>query len=613
MEEFEQLGLFDEEYPQYKIDKPIRLITTFSGIGSQEMALKRLGVDFEIYKAVEFDKYAMAAYNAIHGTNFPTLDIRDVHGKDLEIVDKDKYEYLMFYSFPCFTGDTLVLTDSGYKEIKDVVIGDYVLTHDNTFQKVIDSKKTKENAEVISLKIGGTDGITCTPNHKFLVRTMKIKQTKRNGIRKSFRVLSDPEWKEAKDIKRWDFVGFPICQEEVNPKWDGYKHRLGHGEKNILSNELSLMIDNPDLWWLVGRYLADGWFLKDLSVVFSIRTQKLKEFIEKVEKLGFKYTIKEQERTAQKVYISKKELVLFLSDFGSGAYGKSIPGYVFKMPKILIESLINGYESGDGWIDSKHDSHKASTVSRKLVYGLSQLIKKTFNRPVQISKFYRNQDVNIDGTERHIEGYIYTYEYTREPKKHQQAIVLDNQIWQPVKEIVNEQKKEDVYDITVENNHTFTANGVIVHNCQDLSLAGKQRGMEEGSGTRSSLLFEVKRLLQECGDNLPQVLVMENVPQVASEQNLPSFEKWLSFLREKGYSNFYNFLNAKNFGVPQNRVRCFMVSMLGKYDFKFPKPIPLEKVINDVLEEEVEEKYIIRSEKAELLINQLIKDGKIEE
>lgn len=116
MENFEQLGLFDEEYPQYKIDKPIRLITTFSGIGSQEMALKRLGVDFEIYKAVEFDKYAMAAYNAIHGTNFPTLDIRDVHGKDLEIVDKDKYCYILFYSWPCFTADTLVLTKEGYKQ-----------------------------------------------------------------------------------------------------------------------------------------------------------------------------------------------------------------------------------------------------------------------------------------------------------------------------------------------------------------------------------------------------------------------------------------------------------------------------------------------------------------
>lgn len=149
--------------------------------------------------------------------------------------------------------------------------------------------------------------------------------------------------------------------------------------------------------------------------------------------------------------------------------------------------------------------------------------------------------------------------------------------------------------------------------CQALSLAGRQEGMTEGSGTTSSLLWEVRRLLEELGNNLPQILVMENVIQVHSDKNLPDFEKWILFLRNLGYSNFYGDLNAKDFGVPQNRDRCFMVSMLGKYDFKFPKPIPLEKVINDVLEEEVEEKYFIRSEKAELLINQLIKDGKIEE
>lgn len=599
--------------PDFNISKKIRLIELFAGYGSQCMALERMGVDFESHYVCEFDKYAQSLYNAAHDTNFPTSDVTQIHAKDLNITETDKYTYLLTYSFPCFTADTLVLTDSGYKEIKDVVIGDYVLTHDNTFQKVIDSKKTKENADVISLKIGGTDGITCTPNHKFLVRTMKIKQTKRNGIRKSFRVLSDPEWKEAKDIKRWDFVGFPICQEEVNPKWDGYKYRLGHGEKNILSNELSLMIDNPDLWWLVGRYLADGWFLKDLTVVFSVRTQKLKEFLERVERLGFKYTIKEHERTAQKVYISKKELVLFLSNFGSGAYGKSIPGYVFKMPKNLIENLINGYESGDGWIDKRSNSHIASTVSRKLVYGLSQLIKKVYNRPVQISKFYRNQDVNIDGKERHIEGYIYTYEYTREPKKHQQAIVLDNQIWQPVKEIVNEQKKEDVYDITVENNHTFTANGVIVHNCQDLSLAGKQRGMEEGSGTRSSLLFEVKRLLSECDENLPQVLLMENVTQVHSKVNMQDFSSWIKFLTSLGYSSYYQDLNAKDFGIPQNRDRCFMVSLLGDYNFEFPNDIPLEYVWEDILEDNVDEKYFINNQKAEKLINQLIIEKRIPE
>lgn len=246
--EFEQLGLFDEEYPQYKIDKPIRLIELFAGVGSQSMAMKCLDVDFESYKAVEFDEPAIRSYNAIHGTSFPTLDVTKTHGEDLGIVDKDKYCYILFYSFPC----------------------------------------------------------------------------------------------------------------------------------------------------------------------------------------------------------------------------------------------------------------------------------------------------------------------------------------------------------------------------TDLSLAGRQAGMSRDSGTRSGLLWEVERILKECGDNLPQVLIMENVIQVHSEKNLPDFEEWILFLRHLGYSNYYGDLNAKDFGVPQNRERCFMVSMLGKYDFQFPKTIPLEKVINDVLEEEVEEKYFIRSEKAELLINQLIKDGKIE-
>lgn len=241
--------LFDEEFPQYKIDKPIRLITTFSGIGSQEMALKRMGVNFEIYKAVEFDEFAIKSYNAIHGTNFPTLDICNVHAKDLEIVDRDKYCYILFYSWPC----------------------------------------------------------------------------------------------------------------------------------------------------------------------------------------------------------------------------------------------------------------------------------------------------------------------------------------------------------------------------TDLSLAGKQAGMEEGSGTKSSLLWEVKRLIEELKDNLPDVLISENVPQCHSDSNFPAFEKWILFLRKLGYSNFYNDLNAKDFGVPQNRDRCFMVSLLGKYDFSFPKTIPLEKVMADVLEEDVPEKFFISNEKADKLIEQLIKDGKIED
>lgn len=147
--------------------------------------------------------------------------------------------------------------------------------------------------------------------------------------------------------------------------------------------------------------------------------------------------------------------------------------------------------------------------------------------------------------------------------------------------------------------------------CQDLSVAGKQKGMAKGSGTRSGLLWEVERLLNEV-ENLPQVLLMENVPQVHSKANMSDFQKWINFLESKGYSNYWQDLNAKDYGVAQNRDRCFMVSILGEWNYKFPQPIPLEKTMKDYLEDEVDEKYYINTEKAQKLIKQLIDNGTLE-
>lgn len=145
---------------------------------------------------------------------------------------------------------------------------------------------------------------------------------------------------------------------------------------------------------------------------------------------------------------------------------------------------------------------------------------------------------------------------------------------------------------------------------QDLSLAGKRRGMTKGSGTRSGLLWEVERLLKEC-TNLPQVLLMENVPQVISEKNIDDFDDWLAFLRNKGYSNHYQVLNAKDYGVAQNRERCFMVSILGDFDYEFPDTEKLTKTVKDYLEEEVDEKYYINNDKARKLIADLLERGEL--
>jgi DNA (cytosine-5)-methyltransferase 1 len=144
--------------------------------------------------------------------------------------------------------------------------------------------------------------------------------------------------------------------------------------------------------------------------------------------------------------------------------------------------------------------------------------------------------------------------------------------------------------------------------CQDLSVAGKGRGMTKGSNTRSGLLWEVERLLNETR-NLPHILVMENVPQVHSKKNMPDFQKWLSYLETKGYKTLWQDLNAKDYGIPQSRNRCIAVSILGDYEFDFPKPVPLDKTMRDYLEDVVDDRYYLTSDKAKALIDQLLEDG----
>lgn len=129
--------------------------------------------------------------------------------------------------------------------------------------------------------------------------------------------------------------------------------------------------------------------------------------------------------------------------------------------------------------------------------------------------------------------------------------------------------------------------------CQDLSKAGYGKGMTKCSGTRSGMLWEVERILDECNGNLPQALVMENVPDVIGEKNKLDFAKWYQKLESLGYANFYQILNAKDYGIPQNRARCFMVSILGDYFYNFPSKVKLEKRLKDFLEPHVDEKYYL--------------------
>lgn len=126
--------------------------------------------------------------------------------------------------------------------------------------------------------------------------------------------------------------------------------------------------------------------------------------------------------------------------------------------------------------------------------------------------------------------------------------------------------------------------------CTDISSAGEQKGFEEDSGTRSSLLWECRRPIAA---KRPKFLLMENVKALVSDKYRPLFLKWESWLRSLDYVNYTEILNAKDYGVPQNRERVFMLSILNGCWYEFPHPVRLEKRLKDVLELEVDEKYFL--------------------
>ena len=137
--------------------------------------------------------------------------------------------------------------------------------------------------------------------------------------------------------------------------------------------------------------------------------------------------------------------------------------------------------------------------------------------------------------------------------------------------------------------------------CQDFSSAGLQRGGEKGSGTRSSLLWECERAIAE---KRPKWLLMENVAALVSGKFIKLFNKWQRTLEKYGYRNFAQVLNAKDYGVPQNRERIFMVSILDEAArYYFPKPIPLTKRLKDVLEPVVDECYYINDIQVQKVLN----------
>ena len=629
----------------------------FSGIGCQERGIKNSNLfDLEVINTSEINKEAVLSYAAVHcGLTQEMIDTykyyptREEMARQLVEInlgyepEKDKkydwykvarkksneiekywlacqlshnlgdinkienlqYADLWTCSFPCFTGDTLVLTkEYGYIPIKNITEGLSVLTHDNTYQTVTKSIMTgKKN--IFAINAMCFDKLECTENHKFFIRTRHRVNTHIKGKAVNYRYFDKPIWKECKDLSKDDYLGYAINQNSIIPKWED-----SSGVKIKLSN----LMNNEDFWWIIGRYIADGFKQTTKTgskIVICCGSPKVKlGLIEKhLNACGLNYCT-DDHKSCMNYHICSNELYKFVSQFGDKAYGKFIPSFVYDMPINLCEAFFDGYWSGDGCFTNNR--YKATSISKELIYGLGQLVAKIYHRPFSI--FYTKRSSTTVIENRIVNQHdTYTIMFSKENAKSDKAFYEDGYIWFPIKEISDTHVIKDVYDITVENNHSFTANGAIVHNCTDISVAGNMKGLSPDSKSRSSLLWENIRLLKRAKDDRipPKYIMFENVKNLVSKKFMPDFNNLLDILNDLEYNSYWQVINAKDCGVPQNRERVFVISIRKDIDngtFTFPQPFDNGLRLKDMLEDNVDEKYYIENDNALKLIKSLDTD-----
>ena len=475
--------------------KIINVLSLFDGISCGQIALERAGIKVKTYYASEIDKYAMQVTQHNYPNTIQLGDVTKWHEWDIDWSSID----IVMGGSPCFKAGTKVITNDGYKNIEDISIGDMVLTHKNRFQKVVrigGSIKT-----IYELKAQGILPLYTTHNHPFYVKTMDKIWSNKN--RRHERVFSEAKWKETNNLQKNDFLGIPI--------------------NNICDNKENITEDEA---FILGRYIADGHTRKDYRIsenrpnhrqwqlILSIGKNKIDDFNSKCK---IKHSCYSHTQSTYRCVFSNKRLVeLAENHCGVGAINKYISQTLLNLPINILNELINGYISGDGSI--KDDVYKASTISRELAMSLCLAVAKVYkvNTNIIFTKrpnkcIIEDRVVNQNDT--------YTIGFRKEWKKQSNAKLINDIIWLPLKSVICLDKKEQVYNLEVEEDNSYTANNCIVHNCQSFSTAGNG----EGFNGKSGLFFEFADIVHNVILHNPNALfLLENVVMKKEWQDIIS-------------------------------------------------------------------------------------------
>jgi len=363
-----------------------------------------------------------------------TGDVRDILA--------DGWDLLIVAHPPCFAGDTLVLCETGYKPIAEVQPGEKVLTHLGRWRRVTEvMKRVAQN--VVVVKSTNSLRTVTTPEHPYYAR---YREPYRNKFRTKGERDGAPEWVPASQLTTRHFTASVLCPERRAD------------------------VSDDDLW-LMGRYVADG-HMRDSrwtpgkyeEMLIAVGKHETESFLARVtRKVAMHWN-----GTAYKATFYGHDAIAPFAQFGRSCETKHLPEWVLALPVEQARHFLDGYISGDGHIHQKRI--EASTVSPMLALGVAHLMQRVHGKCPALQNLKARKNHFIQGREvTNAEQFKASVPQSNERLRNYVAGIY---AWGHVREIAHASEPTVVFNLAVEEDETYTANGVVVHNCTRLCNSG---------------------------------------------------------------------------------------------------------------------------------------------
>jgi DNA (cytosine-5)-methyltransferase 1 len=517
-----------------------------------------------------------------HSKNHPEARhyCQDIATVRPHLIVPEGYLDLLMASPTCFPAGTLVMTERGFEPIETVEPGVRVLTHKGRWRRVSSTMRTE--APTVLVRGHGHFGIETTADHPFLACERRLKHRYAPGSGRHR--YTDPAWVPAASLKaKKHFWATPTRAEYLPVPEIG-----GRGLKF-----------SPEFWWFVGRWLGDGYFgerkaPRNAAIIICCghsEHNELAAHLNFAPAVGPRAAENElrwsgrKQPTGYRFDTEHEGLMLWLkAHFGKLAHGKRLPAWALTMPERDRRAMLEGYLSADGWGD--HRKCETNTVSKSLALGMRLLAESLGHRvAMHLTRARQNPIEGRKVSQR--DQYHLVWVRSRQ---HNYGGESDGLSWLRVRSVTPTNRTVPVFNISVEEDESYVAEGIVVHNCTHHSVArgGKPTSDQQRSDPWHIVTWltelRVKRMIIEnvwefCGWGPVDARTGKPIPSRKGEY----FRAWIDTIRRLGYDPEWRKLNAADFGDATTRQRFILMARSDKRSVSWPIPTHRKKIADELL------------------------------